>query len=78
SAASSDADLEITISDDPVGLQVLVAEENDINQIVFSQILEGLGSRHMLAATGAEAVRLWAEHRPQIVLMAISLPGFNG
>jgi CheY-like chemotaxis protein len=55
-----------------------VAEDNDINQIVFSQILEGLGYRHMLAATGDEAVRLWAEHRPQIVLMDISLPGFNG
>jgi CheY-like chemotaxis protein len=32
----------------------------------------------MLAATGDEAVRLWAEHRPQMVLMDISLPGFNG
>ncbi|MGR9273536.1 response regulator [Rhizobium leguminosarum] len=78
SAAGSDTDWEISISDDVVGLQVLVAEDNDINQIVFSQILEGLGYRHMLAATGDEAVRLWAEHRPQIVLMDISLPGFNG
>ncbi|MBB3648411.1 PAS domain S-box-containing protein [Rhizobium sp. BK619] len=74
----ADSDWEISISDDVVGLQVLVAEDNDINQIVFSQILEGLGYRHMIAATGDEAVRLWAEHRPQIVLMDISLPGFNG
>ncbi|MGO6904055.1 response regulator, partial [Rhizobium ruizarguesonis] len=78
SAAGSDGDWEISTSDDVVGLQILVAEDNDINQIVFSQILEGLGYRHMLAATGDEAVRLWAEHRPQIVLMDISLPGFNG
>ncbi|MDR9779504.1 response regulator [Rhizobium redzepovicii] len=77
-AAGADSDWEISISDDVVGLQVLVAEDNDINQIVFSQILEGLGYRHMIAATGDEAVRLWAEHRPQIVLMDISLPGFNG
>ena len=76
--AGSDTDWEISISDDAVGLEVLVAEDNDINQIVFSQILEGLGYRHMIAATGDEAVRLWAEHRPQIVLMDISLPGFNG
>lgn len=74
----ADTNWEITTSDDAVGLQVLVAEDNDINQIVFSQILEGLGYRHMIAATGDEAVRLWAEHRPQIVLMDISLPGFNG
>ncbi|MBB3521307.1 response regulator [Rhizobium sp. BK456] len=77
-AAGAESDWEISISDDVVGLQVLVAEDNDINQIVFSQILEGLGYRHMIAATGDEAVRLWAEHRPQIVLMDISLPGFNG
>ncbi|MDR9775651.1 response regulator [Rhizobium hidalgonense] len=76
--AGQDTDWEISISDDIVGLQVLVAEDNDINQIVFSQILEGLGYRHMIAATGDEAVRLWAEHRPEIVLMDISLPGFNG
>ncbi|MBB3592326.1 PAS domain S-box-containing protein [Rhizobium sp. BK529] len=70
---------EITTTDDPpMGLQVLVAEDNDINQIVFSQILEGLGYRHLIAATGEEVVRLWAEHRPQIVLMDISLPIFNG
>ncbi|ARM11161.1 MULTISPECIES: response regulator [Rhizobium] len=76
--AGTDADWEISISDDTVGLQVLVAEDNDINQIVFTQILEGLGYRHMIAATGDEVVRLWAEHRPQVVLMDISLPGFNG
>ena len=55
-----------------------MAEDNDINQIVFSQILEGLGYRYLIAASGDEAVRLWTEHRPQIVLMDISLPGFNG
>ncbi|EGE55328.1 UNVERIFIED_ORG: PAS domain S-box-containing protein [Rhizobium esperanzae] len=76
--AGTDSDWEISISDDTIGLQVLVAEDNDINQIVFTQILEGLGYCHMIAATGDEVVRLWAEHRPQVVLMDISLPGFNG
>jgi PAS domain S-box-containing protein len=78
SAEGTESDWEITTTDDPVGLQVLVAEDNDINQIVFSQILEGLGYRDVIAASGDEAVRLWAEHKPQIVLMDISLPGFNG
>ncbi|ANK90385.1 MULTISPECIES: response regulator [Rhizobium] len=76
--SGADADWEISTSDDTAGLQVLVAEDNDINQIVFSQILEGLGYRHMIAVTGDEVVRLWAEHRPGVVLMDISLPGFNG
>ncbi|MDR7143198.1 response regulator [Rhizobium sp. BE258] len=73
-----EADWEISTSADGDGLQVLVAEDNDINQIVFSQILEGLGYRYMIASSGDEAVRLWTEHKPQIVLMDISLPGLNG
>lgn len=60
------------------GCQILVAEDNDINKIVFSQILEGLGYRYAIASTGDEAVRLWNELRPELVLMDTSLPGFDG
>ncbi|MBB3313173.1 PAS domain S-box-containing protein [Rhizobium sp. BK196] len=74
----TEGDWEITTTEETASLQVLVAEDNEINQIVFTQILEGLGYRHRIAATGEEVVRLWAEHRPQIVLMDISLPVFNG
>jgi CheY-like chemotaxis protein/PAS domain-containing protein len=59
-------------------IQVLVAEDNDINQIVFSQILEGLGYSYRIAASGDEAVQMWAEFRPAIILMDISLPVLTG
>ncbi len=59
-------------------LDVLVAEDNAVNQIVFSQILEGLGYRYSIAADGEEAVRLWKEHKPRLVLMDITLPKMNG
>ncbi|NLS00306.1 response regulator [Rhizobium sp. P38BS-XIX] len=58
--------------------QILVAEDNAINQIVFAQILDGLGYSHVIAASGDEAVRLWQEHQPDLILMDISLPGLNG
>ncbi len=57
---------------------VLVAEDNEINQIVFSQILEGLGHSYRIARDGAEAVRLWQELKPAVVLMDITLPAMNG
>lgn len=57
---------------------VLVAEDNEINQIVFSQILEGLGHSYRIARDGAEAVRLWQELKPAVVLMDITLPVMNG
>lgn len=77
-AESIDTDWEFTTVEEANALDVLVAEDNDINQIVFSQILEGLGYRYLIAPSGDEAVRLWTEHRPKIILMDISLPGFNG
>lgn len=74
-------DWEITTGDavpmrsDPL---VLVAEDNAVNQIVFAQILEGLGFRFTIASDGEEAVRLWQELEPQIVLMDVTLPGISG
>jgi PAS domain S-box-containing protein len=60
------------------GIDVLVAEDNPVNQIVFSQILESLGYRYLLAADGQTAVELWQKHNPRVVLMDITLPTLNG
>jgi len=57
---------------------VLVAEDNAINQIVFQQTLDGLGLTHNLAVNGREAVRMWDELRPTLVLMDVSMPEMNG
>lgn len=59
-------------------IDVLVAEDNAVNQIVFSQILEGLGYRYVIAADGEEAVRIWQEQKPRAVLMDITLPKLTG
>lgn len=57
---------------------VLVAEDNEINQIVFSQILEGLGYAYRICADGETVVRLRSELNPAIILMDVTLPGING
>ncbi|MCY0148785.1 response regulator [Hoeflea sp. G2-23] len=57
---------------------ILVAEDNHINQIVFQQSLDGLGLAQKLAVNGREAVRLWAELRPTLVLMDVSMPELSG
>ena len=66
-----------SVSDDE-GIDILVAEDNEVNQIVFSQIIEGLGYRYVLAVDGEEAVRLWREHSPRLVLMDVTLPKLTG
>lgn len=59
-------------------IEVLVAEDNQINQFVFSQILEGMGISHRIAENGEEAVTLWRKHQPRLVLMDIAMPMKNG
>lgn len=59
-------------------LDVLIAEDNEVNQIVFTQILLDLGIDFKIANNGEEAVTLWKEHRPAIVLMDVSMPVMNG
>lgn len=59
-------------------IEVLVAEDNPVNQFVFSQILEGLGISHRVAENGEEAVALWRKYMPRLVLMDIAMPLKNG
>lgn len=57
---------------------VLVAEDNQVNQIVFQQLLEGIGLDQDLAVNGREAVEKWKKLRPNLVLMDVSMPELNG
>ena len=59
-------------------LEVLVVEDNSINQIVFSQIMEGLGLSYRIASTGRDALRMFEEEKPAFILMDTTLPDFDG
>jgi PAS domain S-box-containing protein len=59
-------------------IRILVAEDNDVNQIVFEQILEGIGVDFRIVANGQEAVAAWAAAAPDLVLMDVSMPVMNG
>lgn len=60
------------------GLDVLVAEDNEVNQIVFTEILEDLDVSFKIAKNGEEAVQLWKAHNPALILMDVSMPVMNG
>ena len=60
------------------GTRILVAEDNDINQIVISQILDDLGATYTIVSNGEEAVTAWKEWKPDIILMDVSMPVMNG
>jgi two-component system sensor histidine kinase TorS len=59
-------------------LAVLLAEDNEVNQIVVRTFLERMGHRVDLAVDGAGAVRAVSERHYDLVVMDISMPGMDG
>lgn len=59
-------------------VDILVAEDNDVNRLVFIQILEDAGYSFRLVADGEEAVAAHLAHKPRIILMDVSMPKMNG
>ncbi|MBB3589949.1 PAS domain S-box-containing protein [Rhizobium sp. BK529] len=59
-------------------VDVLVAEDNEVNQIVFTQILQGTGLSFVVVNNGEEAVEAWERHTPRLIMMDVSMPIMNG
>ena len=60
------------------GLDLLVAEDNEVNQIVFTQILDEMGLHYRIVDNGGSAFDVWKSHRPAMILMDVSMPVMNG
>ena len=60
------------------GLRVLVAEDNEINQLLFKTQLESLGYHCTLTANGVEALEALASDSFDIQLTDISMPEMDG
>ncbi len=59
-------------------LDILIAEDNEVNQMVFGQILNGLGLNYRIAANGRTAVEMYKTLNPKLILMDVSMPEMNG
>ncbi|TPN78585.1 response regulator [Mesorhizobium sp. CU3] len=59
-------------------IDILIAEDNEVNQLVFGQILNGFGLSYRIAGNGRTAVEMYRSLRPRLVLMDVSMPEMNG
>ncbi|MFF9280008.1 response regulator [Streptomyces griseosporeus] len=59
---------------------VLIADDQPLQRFGFRMLLESQDDMAVLgeAANGSEAIRMTAEHRPDVVLMDIRMPGLDG
>ena len=58
--------------------RVLVAEDNAINQMIFTAILEQGGMESVMTDNGAEAVEAWEREHWDVILMDIQMPVLDG
>ncbi len=67
-----------TGSEQEVEIDILVAEDNEVNQIVFSQILDQTGLTYKIVENGRLALASYKVRKPRIILMDVSMPEMNG
>jgi CheY-like chemotaxis protein len=72
------AETEMPDTGDNAPIDILIAEDNEVNQIVFSQILMATGYSFKIAPDGEEAVKMYKRHRPSLICMDVSMPKMNG
>ncbi len=58
--------------------RVLVVEDNAANQLLTCSILEREGFQTDVAESSVEALKVIDEHRPDLILMDLQLPGVDG
>ena len=62
----------------PTRLSILIAEDNAADRMLLSTIVNRQGHRVLTASNGLEAVALFEQERPQLVLMDALMPLMDG
>jgi len=57
---------------------ILVVEDNELNMRLFHDLLKANGYNILKAHDGLEGLQMAREHRPDLILMDIQLPGISG
>jgi len=59
-------------------LDILVAEDNEVNQLVFTQILTETAMSFEIVGNGELALAAYREMQPRMILMDVSMPKMSG
>ena len=57
---------------------ILLVEDDPSVREAVTMALEGDGHRVITAATGDQAIERWRQHRPELILLDVMLPGKDG
>ena len=57
---------------------ILIVEDNEMNMILFNDLLVQEGYKTLQSVDGSDALQLAKEHHPDLVVMDIQLPQVSG
>ena len=57
---------------------ILIVEDNELNMKLFNDLLEAHDYKILQTRDGMEALKIAREHKPDLILMDIQLPGIDG
>jgi len=66
------------MKNDIANLEILLVEDNPINQLLFSQLLEGEKAKVKIAENGKVAIEILESKKFDIIIMDINMPIMNG
>lgn len=67
------------MSNELKGRRILLADDHAVVRLGFRLLLEGVGAEVVAEADRGEgAIRLYAEHDPDVLVMDVSMPGIGG
>lgn len=67
------------MSNELQGLRIVLADDHAVVRLGFRLLLEGVGAQVVAEAERGEgAIRLYAEHSPDVLVMDVSMPGIGG
>ncbi|MBL1261607.1 MAG: SpoIIE family protein phosphatase [Thiotrichaceae bacterium] len=73
-----DVSISTTGMPDPPPLSVLIVDDDKTNRLILSTLIKKLGYNVISAVNGEEAVRMYGNNRPDIILMDVMMPVMNG
>ena len=76
-AGNNDGDAFI-VPEELLGSRILIAEDNEINQLIAIEYISGAGFNYDIANNGAEAVKMVGQNDYRLILMDIQMPEMDG
>ena len=59
-------------------MKILIADDNDIERLILSKVLENEGHEVVQAATGNQAIEYFFKHEPALIFLDVLMPDLDG